>query len=267
MRFIHRLSFRSTPARHAQLASLGLTASAGLGPDDIISVVEVDEADPRWRILEAWVKQRIANDILSTEFSEQEMGNAQWFQLYSCGQSGYPYPEDTLKYRSMTYDTSRLCLQCGQGMTQNAPFRIRKERKLRDKQIVQLNWVFDEFFVSPVTWGNTFKPMGVQRRPVHDRNGKELNGVVQISVEEEVSFSEVGIERTVCSICQRPKFTLSKRGFFPKLAGNPKSCIVRSSQALGEGPLAYRAVLVSKELAEVLRPFRGIALRPLAPGG
>ncbi len=67
--------------------------------------------------------------------------------MHALGHHGYPQPEEDFGYREATYNVSDHCPTCGIGSVQNAPFRLRAEFKASHSQVVQLNWVFDEFFL------------------------------------------------------------------------------------------------------------------------
>jgi hypothetical protein len=66
------------------------------------------------------------------------------FAVYARGHHGYPQPEKD--YRRNTYETS--CPNCGWHGEQIAPFAVRRGLGAPHSTFVQLNWVFDAWFVS-----------------------------------------------------------------------------------------------------------------------
>src|SRR4051812_22489908 len=83
--------------------------------------------------------------FVSSHFTKTELDGAEWLQLSALGHHGYPQPEEG--YQEATYNVSDYCPTCGIGGVQSAPFRLRTEFEASHSQIVQLNWVFDEFFL------------------------------------------------------------------------------------------------------------------------
>jgi len=69
------------------------------------------------------------------------------------------------------------------GLVQKAPFRMRGEPKWGTKHILQMNWVFDEFFVRIEVWDKVFRKFGIEKLPVvQHKTDKPLESVVQLKV-------------------------------------------------------------------------------------
>jgi hypothetical protein len=123
-----------------------------------------------------------------------------WYHLYATGHFGYPQPEDG--YALATYDDS-YCDRCGIGGLQRIPFRFRSEPKARHSQFLQLNWVFDEFFVRPEVVADLKEAgiTGVEFEPViHHRTGRFLKTVQQLMVLSGLSaaLDIVGLQPVTC---------------------------------------------------------------------
>jgi hypothetical protein len=112
-----------------------------------ISVLNVTEDHPQWPEVERLLAQYKPVHFIHNIFSREEMDAADWFVLSAKGHHGYPMPEDNFGYLEATYDVAYLCPICGIGGVQKAPFRLRAEPKAARSQFLQLNWVFDEFFL------------------------------------------------------------------------------------------------------------------------
>jgi hypothetical protein len=123
-----------------------------------------------------------------------------WYQLYATGHFGYPQPESG--YALATYD-STYCDRCGIGGVQRIPFRFRSEPKVRHSQFLQLNWVFDEFFVRPEVeaglkeagiTGVTFGPA------LHHSTGRPLETIQQLTISSVLSaaLDTVGLQPVTC---------------------------------------------------------------------
>ncbi len=230
---------------------------------------DVDESNESWVELEAWIARRRAVDVVETRFSNAEIAEARWLELVPDCHIGYPQPDqDVLGYRRATYDLSDWCEKCGVGMKQVAPFRMKGEPPWGQRSILQLNWVFDEFFIRPDAWAVAFKPRGVECRPVLSTSGAELTSVVQLVVEGRVGVSPDGLatEEAACSRCGRTKYLPVARGRFPALTEEPSNAVVKTIEYFGSGASAHNRVLVSQAVARSLSAskLRGVSFRPCA---
>src|SRR5689334_21562287 len=199
MQIIHRISIASSSDVQRELARLGFVVA-----DHGFVSFEVDEAHDSWPALSDWIARRRAVDIATTKFSKRELADARWLELMADWHYGYPQPdEDVFGYRQATYDLTGWCEQCGIGMMQKAPFQMKGEVKWGKNGILQLNWVFDEYFVTPDVWSSVFKPHGIGCRLVMNTKGVELKTVVQLVIEEEVNIVPEGLPFERCARCGR----------------------------------------------------------------
>ncbi len=261
MQIIHRISIASSADVQRELARHGVVVA-----DRGLVSFEVDEAHEAWPALNDWIARRRAVDVATTKFSKKELADARWLELMADWHHGYPQPdEDVFGYRQATYDLTERCEQCGIGMKQKAPFQMKGEPKWGRNGILQLNWVFDEYFVTPEVWSSVFKPYGIGCRPVMNTKGVELKTVVQLAIEDEVGIVSVGLPPERCTKCGRVKYLPVTRGPFPALAEEPSQAIARTREYFGSGGQADKRVLVSQELARCLaaKKVRGASLRPV----
>jgi hypothetical protein len=240
----------------------------GAGAGLLISF-DVEEGDPRWPAVSGWIKRRRAGDIVRTTFTEAEQSAAAWLELEPSWHHGYPQPDEgSFGYLAATFDLRDYCEKCGVGRRQSAPFQMKREPKWGRRGILQLNWVFDEFFVRPDVWKAVFSPFGVGCRAVLDTQEAELETVVQLNVEEEVDVVTDGLVPEVCDVCDRVKYLPHTRGRFPALISTPEGSMVKTSQWFGSGGAADRRLLVGQALRRALveKKVRGVSYRPLDPG-
>lgn len=270
MKIVHRIGFRANSAQRRELEALGVQVPAGVarGGDPLVAF-DVDEDHPNWPTLRALFEQWNASDMVRTEFSKTEVGAARWLNLMSDWHHGYPQPDELeLGYRAATYDLTSYCERCGIGMKQKAPFQMKGEPRWGKKGILQLNWVFDEYFVRPEVWASIFKPYGIECRPVTNTRGAELKSVVQLVTHGEVGVVTDGLSAQECSRCGRTKYLPVTRGAFPALTGEPSTgmAMAKSKEYFGSGASAHKGVLVSQAVARALaaRNVRGASLRPVA---
>jgi hypothetical protein len=263
VQIIHRISISSSPEIRGELATMGIVVGAG----GLVSF-EVDEAHEAWSALQPWIVRRRAVDIVSTKFSKKELADARWLALEPSWHHGYPQPDEGhFGYRETTYEVADFCEQCGLGLKQKAPFQMKSEPKWGRNGILQLHWVFDEFFVTPEVWSTVFNPNGVGYRPVLDVKGTELKTVVQLVVPEAVSVGVEGLDAERCTRCGRVKSLPVTRGAFPFLANEPSVRMAKTREYFGSGAAAYRGVLVSQDVARALaaEKVRGASVRPVGP--
>jgi hypothetical protein len=261
MQIIHRISIASSGDVQRELARLCIVVA-----DRGFVSFEVDESHEAWPALSDWIARRRAVDVVSTKFSKKEVSDARWLELMADWHHGYPQPnEDIFGYRPVTYDLTNWCSQCGVGMKQKAPFQMKGEPKWGKNGILQLNWVFDEYFVTPELWTGIFEQQGIGCRPVTNTKGDELKTVVQLVIEEEVGIVPKGLSFERCAKCARTKYLPVTRGPFPALAEEPTDAIAKTKEYFGSGGQADKRVVVSQKLAHSLAvaKVRGASVRPV----
>lgn len=263
MKIFHRISEKATPEILETLASFGIV----IVPDPLnLFRFEVDESDERWPAIQQWMAAQGFTDSVRTTFSESEISSAKWLTLDPQWHYGYPQPqEDEFGYLTATYDLGDYCEQCGIGNVQKASFQMRGEPKWGRRGMLQLNWVFEEFFATPDVWARIFKPFGVACRPVCNTQGQELQTVVQLVVSEQVHVSTHRLEGYRCELCGLIKYRPFTKGGFPALTTTPTSPMVRTYESFGSGARAWRATIISQEIRTALKEagVRGVDFTPV----
>ena len=271
MQIVHHVYLEADDKTRREFDRLGVTvefvAGRGITRDHV--VFDISESDQSWPDVQAWISKRPHVESVSPSFSEAEVAAARWLELLPDWHHGYPQPEDDFGYRELTYDLSAFCWTCGIGAIQKAPFRMRREPRWGRRGILQLNWVFDEFFVTPEVWATIFEPHGIARRPVLKRGGAELQGVVQLDVGEQVDIRTEGLEAETCPACGRVKYLPIKRGPLPEFVDDPSGHMATTRESFGSGASAHHAVVLSRELGAAIRSanVRGASVHPVAPVG
>ncbi len=267
MKFIHRISINATPEVRAELAGMSIIVGRGNAITSNVVTCEVDESFESWPAVDRWIARRHALDIVTTEFSDEELATAKWLTLHPSWHRGYPQPDESnFGYLEATYDLSEYCARCGSGAKQDAPFQMRAEPKWGRHSILQLNWVFDEYFVKPDLWAQVFGPRAIGHRAVTTPKGTELKSVVQLVPTEEVDVITESLSVEGCRSCGRAKCRPVTRGESAPLVSEPVGHMARTKQYFGSGRSANRGVIVSQELATALRKqnVRGASVRPVA---
>lgn len=271
MRFVHRVGFHAKNSRQKQLNKLDVkfTTEKGLPGEEKEPFIwfDIDEDRPSWPMVKKLIAQWGVSDFLRTEYSESEIATATWLELLSDWHHGYPQPDELDDgYLEATYDLSDACERCGTGRVQKAPFQMKGEPRWGKRSILQMNWVFDEHFVTPEVWKSVFRAHGIGCRPVTNTKGAELKTVVQLIVDEEVGIEAEGLPGAVCPNCGRMKYLPVSRGPLPPLKSEPSFAMVKTKECFGDGGQAFKAVLVSKALRETFasQNVRGASFAPIA---
>jgi len=266
---MHRVGLASSAEIEADLSKLDLLDKA-LNISDICELIifDISEDDERWRDVERIIKKYGASDITTTKFTAKEKREAKYLRMVSTWHHGYPEPAIDNQFINVTYNTSNYCPTCGVGLIQKDSFRFNKEPAWGKKEVLQVNWVFDDFFVKPSTYKKIFQPFEVEALPVlNHKTGKPLKSVVQLKIAESVALKMDNHDSNTCSSCGAVKYLPVVRGFFPALTSNMKegSHLAISTVYFGSGCDAHKAVIVSNKLFKTLtnEKVKGIDFIPL----
>lgn len=221
--------------------------------------------------------------------------NATFFEVLASGHHGYPQPQDN--YRGVYADA---CLRCGMHGRQIHPFRFRKSGLAKHSAFLQLNWVFDAFFVHREVADTLAlgRLTGIAFGPVLDhRTGGEISDRVQVLMDTTVACAET--TRLFAMTCRpdneemirlRDKFPNWKLGFasYPPgtycgrtkhhrptsvgittLADRNVPDVFQTEEWFGSGAGAFRLTLASERFVEIVQQegWRGIEFRRAEPGG
>ena len=264
MRIVHRISERVDSRIRREFARAGVEVGEGF------VTFEICESDARWPQVAALLERLQSLTLVRTEFTERERRDAKWLAMSSTWLHGYPMPDEDNGYMEMTYDPTRCCGKCGLGLVQRAPFRMAREPRWGRRHVLQLNWVFDQYFVKPEVWQAVFRKYGIECMPViHNRTGQELKSVVQLQIDVVAPERLVVKEErcNTCPACGVPKYEPHTRGKFPGFASEVVGPHALKTQEIwGSGHRAFGEVLVSQELygAIAAARLRGVRFEPLA---
>jgi hypothetical protein len=251
MKITHTLTFPKEPEIERELSEIGIASRDGL-----ILNFQIQEDDPAWPSVVPLVDRHSPVDIITTSFSKTEIRAAKHVVLTPSWHHGYPMPDDDNGYLETTYDSDSYCRTCGGGMTQTAPFRMRAEPKWGRRSILQLNWVFDEYFVKPELCDAVFRPHGIEAREVlHHKTLSPLETVVQLIVPS-ASLSSLKLNNhphSECTDCGRVRYLPFSRGPWPPFHQAPSpGQMFWTQESFGSGASSCRRVVISHELCEAM---------------
>lgn len=260
MRIIHRLSIESTAEAADELVRIGVSPKN----QGILRTFEVEEGAPSWPQVAEWIRRYNPIDVVHTSFSAEEIESAKWLQVEPQFHWGYPQPEKSFGYLAATYDLEDFCDDCGIGRRQKHSFTLKGEPKWGRNGILQLNWVFDEFFAKPEIWRSIFRTHSIGYQEVYGRKASKLDGIVQLKVPTYVKVCADETTASACRKCGRKRYAPPIRGFAPPFLDETTEAMVKSYQYFGSGHSAFQLVFVRNDLAADLRRVRGISLRPVS---
>lgn len=210
------------------------------------------------------------------------------FQVVAQGRHGYPQPEDG--FDKATYTDCRL--RCGIHGSQIVPFRLKRSLRVEHSGFLQLNWVFDAFFIQQDVASDLAAAgfSGISFGPVLDhRSGVELGNRVQLVISTIIACAETSQlpavtcrpgneearfallagrkrytpETPYCGTVNhhQPKSPAVDRGALEKTPAAPD--LFQTAEWFGSGGEAHRLTLCRERFAELVRQrgWRGIEFR------
>ena len=214
-----------------------------------------------------------------------------FLQVFAKGHHGYPQPED--EYYKVVYPN--FCLRCGMHGQQAAPFRLKRTDGAPHSSFVQINWVFDAFFVHQEVARELASAgiSGVSFGPVlNHRTGGELDNRVQLMISRTINCAETS--RLPAATCEpdneehKVKFLGGRSRYntlTPYCGGvkyhQPTSLAIKSdaldnapdvfqtAEWFGSGGAADRLTLCSERFAELVSSsgWRGLEFRSVQANG
>lgn len=263
MRVMHRITVFVDDRVQEQLVKLGLQSAEGP------QTLEVGEDSPVWPNLAALAKEWRATDIVSTRFTDEECISARHLRMLPSWHAGYPMPDENFGYLHETYDLSAYSSRSGIGKKQRGPFRINGEPRWGKRQILQLHWVYDVFFVLPAVWMDVLSRFGIPSMEVlNHKTGRRLESILQL-VPQGVAESKLSLEGwpyETCTETGERKYAPHSKGFFPGFTRECSGHYLQTQEYFGSGASAHKAVVISVDLYKqiVARKLRGAEFAPLA---
>lgn len=219
----------------------------------------IEENEEYFALKEYFDKWNVHETIIS-KFSIEEENASEYLIMLPPSSNGYPMPDDDFGYFKTTYNDTDHCRTCGMGLVQKEPFRIRKEPNWSgNKKIFSLNWVYDELFVRDVFYNETFKGKGMAKEKVLlYKKETVIESTVQLIIPSiDVSLNLEDYPFEVCKVCNRKRYDLINKGFFPSFKQELKGLhIFKSKEWFGTGANARKYIFVSQELRKELRKIK-----------
>jgi len=256
-----RFAAQSAPELAVYLLATGLIKKM----ENPVSL-EICESDPHWPAIAELMKKGNVICTSETIFSKEELSKAQWLQVRSTWHYEYPQPEGDFFSKNFTYSFDGYCAACGSGLTQTAPFRVKKAPKWGKRSFCQLNWIDDELFLSESA-KNVFTDNGIDCisfMPVLNKAGKEeLPDFYQLiipTILESALIAEPPVidDITACPHCGVTKYHTRGNGMlrFKKEAFANAPDIVKTAEVFGWGSGASRQIIISQKVYQMITKNR-----------
>ena len=268
MKIVNHFGLRvDTEQERREFEQVGLSLPGGveIPGGGVITSFDIEEDDPRWEKVVALATRFSATHTVRTDFSDPELDASVFLGLLACSNRGYPEPHEKMGYLAATFDLTEFCRNCGVGKKQIAPFQMRKDPGLKSTSMMQLNWVFDEFFTSPEAWAAVFKPEGIKARPVVlEKTGAEIPTVVQLDIQDAVDLDVKDAPFEDCGACGRRKHRYVLRGPYPKPIDAGEKAIFKSKEHFGQDRGAFKLPFISNAVHRRIREagLRGVQFYP-----
>lgn len=229
--------------------------------DELVSVLNMTEDDPWWNEVKDFIGKELVTDLPETIFSTEELNRAEWLTMRSCWHYSYPQPED--RYKDVTYD-SGYCQKCGCGLVQKDAFRIKKAPNWGRRHVFQLNWVFDELFLSNTARGifESADISGISFREVKNKSGEEIVSDVHQLVISHILPAGIVTKgkRSIddvydCSSCKTKKYHPTGIGMlaFDRYIFDNAPDIVKTGEEFGWGCGADRIIIVNQKVYQIIK--------------
>ena len=189
-------------------------------------------------------------DFIGTDFTKKEILSANYCIKKSCNSFGYQRPDNDMGYLYNTYDTNKMCDECGIGLIQKDDFRVRKVPKY---PFWGLGWIFDEFFVRTDLYEKIFKPLGIECRPLRKyKDDSIIDSYVQLVIPViDEPLDLLTYDSELCPKCGMTKYNPKTHGYYP-LQETPLPYIYKSKEYFGSGFRAFRRIYVSSYLRDMM---------------
>lgn len=264
MKIVHRIGINDDQEMKDALDRYGIDYDA---TPPVISF-DIDESVPYWPEIQALIRTWKAVDCPRLEFTRREVEEAEYLEIMPTTHTGYPQPDGNFGYLNETFDLSDYCKKCGIGARQNRPFRVKRSSQWSANRILQLNWVFDELFVSHACYTMVFEPLGIKSFPVIDhRTGAILPTAVQLRIDA-LAGPVPGLEMQpskACAVCGRTKVLPLQREALTLPSAIPGTPLFKTAEIFGDGASAFRHVIAHRTVRERLEAIkmRGVTWQPV----
>jgi hypothetical protein len=293
MKIIHRVSFhpKHHPKAKKRFLQLGIELEELFMHGDpkysLGCSFDISEDEPVWPQASETIKKYNIPTIPRVEFTKEEVLSAEWVSINPIyfDEDLYPEPhEEHQSWQKASFDYENTCYECGIGLRQKAPIRLKREPNLKDNDFISIFWIY-AIFARPEVLDIMMKNniTGFESFPaINHSSDMSLKTIKQMKIINELppaliadNLKRADAERMTTNNsfthepypCGHVKYYGTdsvvmkyKREIF---ANCPD--LVRTSEWFGTGHAALQLVLASSKFVELYfdKGWKGLSLSPI----
>lgn len=255
MKIIHKIGINPDDTQKSIFKKFGVDLTSVNG----VTTVELDEDSLAYQSLKPHIIKWQLFDAVGVLFTAEEMNAAHLFAFGGCWANGYPMPDNDGSYKVLTYDDKDYCSECGMGLIQKEPFRLKKEPNWGNKNMFMLNWIYDEIFVKKDLFESVFRAEGLDMLPVlFYKKETVLKDTVQLIIPTtNTSLKLANYEYKICQVCNRKKYNIISNGMFPPFEKEVTDhSLFKSKEYFGTGTNARKYIFLTADIRKQLLKYK-----------
>jgi len=275
MKIIHRATFSCKLDKKCfrKFTKLGIEPWT-CGPAEFSSVrfFDISEDDPRWPKVSEIIKKNKIPTLARAEFTKEEILSAEWVWISPVYFEDESFPEPHLddSWKKMSFDYENECPDCGVGLRQKAPIRLKGEPNLKNNDFMSVFWAYPIFARPEVL--NTLmenKIEGFEISPVINHSSNTaLETVKQMRVIDELLPCIIpdNLQREHRRCTHIKYYGISHVMLtYPKANFINLPDLIRSGEWFGTGYAANQLILASAKFIKVYMEngWKGLSLAPI----
>jgi hypothetical protein len=275
MKIIHRISFSANCNSKVfkKLTKLGIEPwPTGGKLFSNMRHFDISEDNSIWPQVKEIIENNKMLDIPMSEFSKDEILLAEWVRLAPAyfEDNNFPEPHLDESWKKVSFDYENECHECGIGLLQKAPIRIKGEPNLKNNDFISIFWTYAIFSRPEVL--NTIMEnniRGFEMFPVINHSSNlPLETVKQMRIINELSpclvADNLQIDERKCGHVKYYDISHVKKKY-KRQAFNNCPDLIRTSEWFGTGYEAYQLILASANFVKVFMEnnWKGLSLIPI----
>jgi len=268
MKIVHRVLFNEKEQALAEkFRCLGISFQRC----EMLISFQIDDEDSLWPYVKEILLEEGCSYQTGTKFTERDIREAEWVEVLPDHIWGYPMPDDDFGYKRISFTAEDECPECGIGMEQVAPIRLKGEPRLGRNHFFSVNWTFQRFArteVFDVLLRNGItgvEPMDVIRYKVEIPLQSVKQLWVKVILPTAILDDNLVREDSPCE--HKSKYNYLTKGMlkYRREALTDVPDLVRTFEWFGTWHSAERNVLGSKRFVQLYleNRWRGLSLRPI----
>lgn len=278
MKVVHRVSFH--PKHHPKVKKRFLKLGIELKElfmhgDPKYSLgchFDISEDDPLWPQVSKTIEKSKILTVPKAEFTREEISSAEWVRIDPVyfEDEGFPEPHLDDSWKKASFDYDNECPECGIGLLQKAPIRLKGEPNLENNDFMSIFWVY-AIFARPEVLDTMMENniQGFEISPAIDHSSNvSLKTVKQMKVINELSPGIIAdnLQREARKCAHIKYYGISHVVMkYQKSAFVNCPDLIRTSEWFGTGHEAFQLVFASHKFVRVYmeHKWKGLYFAPI----